>query len=59
MESPRRLFVHPRSLRATYLDEMRRFLADTESRLGSLGISYLRARTCDGVADALRRLLAR
>jgi uncharacterized protein (DUF58 family) len=40
MEDPRRLFVHPRTLRTAYLEEMRRFIERTSRQLAEAGVDY-------------------
>ncbi|MCK5690881.1 DUF58 domain-containing protein [Myxococcota bacterium] len=57
MEDSRKLFVHPRLIRATYQKEMDAFLEKTERTLGAAGISYHRALTDASAAMTLRTLL--
>jgi uncharacterized protein (DUF58 family) len=40
MEDDRRLFVHPRTLRAAYVSEMKKFLADTARFMAECRIDY-------------------
>jgi len=59
MEDERRLFVHPRTLRTTYLTEMQRFLAHAARQLAESRIDYCRIETSTPGAQALGELLRR
>jgi uncharacterized protein (DUF58 family) len=57
MEDARQLFVHPRTLRKTYIAEMEKFLAQTQRDMAAAGISYHLARTDLDEATVLRHCL--
>jgi hypothetical protein len=45
MEDERKLFVHPRTLRQTFVAEMQKFLAATSRRMAEAGIDYHQVNT--------------
>ena len=53
LEDQRRLFVHPRTLRATFVEEMRRFIDNTARVLSEAGIDY----HCVDTREEPRRVL--
>lgn len=53
MEDQRRLFVHPRTLRASFVREMRAFLDRTHRTLAEMGVEYRRVMTNDDLTLAL------
>ncbi|RYF39156.1 MAG: VWA domain-containing protein [Cytophagaceae bacterium] len=57
MEDKRQLFVHPRTLRKTYVAEMGKFLTQTQRDMAAAGISYHLARTDLDEARVLRHCL--
>ncbi len=57
MEDDRRLFVHPRTLRTAYVEEMQTFLADIGRRMAEAGIDYHRIDTHEPAAQILGRFL--
>ncbi|MEK7704273.1 MAG: DUF58 domain-containing protein [Myxococcota bacterium] len=59
MEDARKLFVHPRALRTTFVREMQEFLARTERTLMECSIDYLRVTTDEPVGNVLGQFLRR
>lgn len=59
MEDQRRLFVHPRSIRGSYLREMTKFLEQIENELTGAGVNYIRVCTDQPADEALRQMLQR
>ncbi len=59
MEDSRRLFVHPRTLRQTFVQEMARHLDDTARRMAEAGIDYQRVDTATPPAQTLGLFLRR
>lgn len=57
MEDDRRVFVHPRTLRAQYVKEMRAFLDRTSRSLREAGVDYREVRTSDSPASVLGEFL--
>jgi hypothetical protein len=57
MEDTRKLFVHPRTLRAAYVDEMKRFLASTSRQMSEAAIDYHLVDTREPAAQVLGRFL--
>jgi uncharacterized protein (DUF58 family) len=57
MEDNRKLFVHPRTLRAAFVEEMKRFMSRTERGLAEAGIDYHRIETGTPAAQALGAFL--
>jgi uncharacterized protein (DUF58 family) len=57
MEDGRKLFVHPRTLRAAYVEEMKRFLADVGRRMSEAGIDYHLVDTREPPSQVLGRFL--
>lgn len=57
MEDSRRLFVHPRTLRAAYVSEMKKFLETTERHMAEAHIDYQRVTTDSLPAHALARFI--
>ncbi|MBI5510035.1 MAG: DUF58 domain-containing protein [Deltaproteobacteria bacterium] len=57
MEDPRRLFVHPRTLRQTFVDEMRKFLAATAREMAASGIDYHQVSSAEPPAQILAHFL--
>lgn len=59
MEDARKLFVHPRALRSTFLREMQAFLASTARLLSASGIDYEQVLVNQPVGEVLGRFLRR
>lgn len=59
MEDARRVFVHPRMLRHSYVNEMQRFLERTARELAEARIDYQRIDTSTGAAKSLGEFLRR
>jgi uncharacterized protein (DUF58 family) len=57
MEDPRKLFVHPRTLRPTYIEEMKRFVKEKEQRFGATGIHYNLVRTSEDPGKVIAAFL--
>lgn len=57
MEDPRRLFVHPRTLRNAYVKEMRAFLERTSRTLAEAGVDYQRVSTAENPAHVMAAFL--
>lgn len=57
LEDERKLFVHPRTLRQTYVTEMRRYLESTARRMMEIGIDYHTVRTDEIPAEVLGTFL--
>jgi uncharacterized protein (DUF58 family) len=57
MEDARRLFVHPRTLRAAFVTEMTRFLDDTARHMSEAGIDYQRVDTREPLGNVLGAFL--
>jgi uncharacterized protein (DUF58 family) len=59
MEDERRLFIHPRTLRSVYVQEMQAFLVDTQRRLAEAGVDYHRVLVDEPPAHVLASFLRR
>ena len=57
LEDNRRLFVHPRTLRATYLDEFKKFTERTRRQLSEARIDYAKIDTSTSPGQALAAFL--
>lgn len=57
MEDTRRLFVHPRTLRNTFVEEMRKFIERTARDLSEAGIDYRCVNTSHPPAQVLGEVL--
>lgn len=59
MEDSRKLFVHPRSIRSSYVREMEKFLDSMSRQLTDAGVDYMRIQTSESASDALSLFLRR
>jgi hypothetical protein len=57
MEDERKLFVHPRTLRQTFVAEMQKFLDGMSRAMAEAGIDYQRVSTADPPAQVLAAFL--
>ena len=57
MEDARKLFVHPRTLRNTYVQAMKEFLTTTQQNLAAIDVDYVQISTADEPAHILGRFL--
>ena len=57
MEDERKLFIHPRTLRQTFVAEMQKFLTDIGRRMAEAGIDYHQVNTADPPAQVLGSFL--
>lgn len=57
MEDERRLFVHPRTLRSAFVEEMAKFLNDTARHMSEAGVDYQRINTREPLAQVLGTFL--